>query len=123
MSEEKPKISWEKCAACKAGRVMLFNSAKVCDVCRGTGLNLSDPRLAAPIVTPNTPVRVAKGLRRQGIDTLRELVCQAAAGKINAAPFFGASCLQEVRAYLIELGLPSGPEFQWESVAGLDKWQ
>lgn len=122
MNEQTPSASWKKCGSCKDGQVCLLTSVRVCEACQGTGVDLSDPKLDAEIKTPNTPVRVSKGLKHQGIENLRDLVCQAAAGKLRLTRWFGRPCIEEARSYLRNMGLPAGPELPPAGDTEVNEW-
>src|SRR5947209_121442 len=110
MTEETQSLVWKKCGSCSDGRVALLTSVQVCEICQGTGIDLSDARLDAGIQTPEVPIRVRKGLARQGIENLRQLVCRAVAGNLKQSTLLRRSSLEKARRYLKMMGLPAGPE-------------
>lgn len=122
MNDETPSMVWKECGSCKGGQVSMLTSVQVCEVCQGTGIDLSDARLDAEIRTPNAPVRVRKGLARQGIENLRQLVCRAVADSLKETKWFGRTSLEESRSYLKMMGLPAGPDLPPSDSATADQW-
>ncbi len=107
----KPTQSWGKCGACTDGRTNSATSVEVCQACQGTGIDLTDARLDAAIMDHNISVRVRKGLKREGVANIRQLVCHAVAGNLKPTEWMEHESIEEARSLLASMGLPAGPAF------------
>lgn len=108
--------SWGTCVACAEGRNVSATTGEVCQACQGTGIDLTDGRLDASIVDHTISVRARKGLAREGVANLRQLVCHAVAGILKPTRLMGHACIEEARSLLVAMGLPAGPAFDPSSL-------
>jgi hypothetical protein len=103
-------VPWRRCPSCRNGRVALFTSVAICEVCQGTGIDLSDPRLAQPLESLPLQVRTFKYLRKLGVNTLGQLVCFAVNGRMPECEVGGSTIVPDARKLLLRSGLPVGPD-------------
>ena len=100
------------CGSCTRGRIVLFTSARPCDRCLGTGLDLTDARLSSAAVADlPTLVRTRKYLHRIGVRTLSDVLRFAAAGGLENLEAEGSpSVAEDIRRLLGGRGLPTPPQ-------------
>ena len=103
---ENAAFTWRRCHSCKSGRVALFTSLVACDKCAGTGIDLSDERLEVSLESLAVSVRTRKLLHCQGVDTIRQLLCFVASGRMAECASMGCTTVgYEIRELLHQNGL------------------
>ena len=126
MGMENMAFSWRPCRSCKNGRVALFTSVVTCDECAGTGVDLSDDRLNMKLESLMIMVRTRKLLHRFGVDTVKQLLCVVASGRLTECDINcigNSTVVLDIRNLLLRSGLRAREDGVIEDVRGAEAGQ
>ena len=119
MGMESVAFKWRPCRSCKNGRVALFTSVIVCDECSGTGVDLSDDELDMKLESLLIMVRTRKLLHRFGVDTVKQLLCVVASGRLADCDIISvgdSTFIPDIRNLLLQSGLRAREDGVFEDV-------